>query len=64
MHRSGLKCSPSMFIERMNTLSAILVPQLYSLIITGRHNQTIVWRKPARNLLEIVDQKLQSASDI
>lgn len=44
-----------MFIERMNTLSAVLVPQLYCLVITGRHNHTIVWRKPAMNILE--DQK-------
>lgn len=47
------KCSPSMFIEWMNTLSAVLVPQLYSLIITGWHNQTIIWRKPARDILAI-----------
>lgn len=46
---SGYKCSPSMFIERMNTFSAVLVPKLDSPIITARHNQAIIWREPARD---------------
>lgn len=37
-----------MFIEGMNTLSAILVPQLNGLIVTAWHNQPIVWRESAK----------------
>lgn len=47
-----------MFIEWMNTLSGVLVPQLYSLIITWWNNQTIIWRKSARNIFIFLDQKI------
>lgn len=56
-HRCSLRYSPCMFIEWMNTLPAVLVPQFNCFVITGWHNQSIVWRKSTRNQIYISRSK-------
>lgn len=56
MDDCSLRYSPCMFIEWMNTLPAVLVPQFNCFIITGWHNQSIIWRKSMRNKNSFSDQ--------
>lgn len=46
-----------MFVEWMNTFPAVLVPQFNCFIITGWHNQSIIWRKSTRNKIYISRSK-------